>query len=59
MESEKELAAVHNEAKLWTLKAAISDFPIPIHPGAIKYFKEANVWTPELEKTQQELLKSF
>ena len=27
--------------------------------GAIRYFKEAGVWTPEMDKWQAEQLKAF
>ncbi len=39
-----------------TLKLAVSDFPIPVHAGAIKYFKEKGVWTAEHQKIQDALL---
>jgi TRAP-type uncharacterized transport system substrate-binding protein len=31
------------------------DFPIPFHPGAIRYFKEAKMWTPAHEARQKHL----
>lgn len=31
--------------------------PIPFHPGAVKYFREAGVWTPVLDAYQREHLK--
>lgn len=37
--------------KGWEIKKAIRPpGNVPFHKGAIKYFKEAGVWTPELEK---------
>ncbi|WP_102346032.1 TAXI family TRAP transporter solute-binding subunit [Bacillus sp. Marseille-P3661] len=59
LENEERVAALHNEGKEWTLEAALTNPPIPYHPGAIKYFKEINAWTPELEKIQQDLVNSF
>ena len=57
MESQKELAAVHNVGKEWTMENTLKKPPAPFHPGAIKYFKEKGVWTPALDQAQQELLK--
>ena len=57
MESQKELEAVHNVGKEWTLKNSVKKPPAPFHPGAIKYFKEKDAWSAALEQTQQQLLK--
>jgi TRAP transporter TAXI family solute receptor len=57
MESQKELAAVHNVGKEWTMENTLKKPPAPFHPGAIKYFKEKGAWTPVLDQAQQELLK--
>ena len=57
MESQKELEAVHNVGKEWTLKNTLKKPPAPFHPGAIKYFKEKGAWSAGLEQTQQQLLK--
>lgn len=47
----------HAAAKEWTLKEALDAPTVPYHPGAVRYFKEKNVWTPALEKSQAELAK--
>jgi uncharacterized protein len=57
MESQKELAAVHNVGKEWTLENTLKKPPVPFHPGAVKYFHEKGVWTASLEQLQQQLLK--
>ncbi|RXT02837.1 TAXI family TRAP transporter solute-binding subunit [Ammoniphilus sp. CFH 90114] len=31
--------------------------PVPYHPGVVKFFKDQGLWTEEVEKRQQELLK--
>lgn len=47
---------VHAEAKEWTMKNSLDSFPLPFHPGAIKYYKEMGAWTSEIEKRQHDLL---
>lgn len=43
MEHKDELVAVHREAKNITLEAQASGSPIPMHPGARKYWEERGV----------------
>ena len=50
-----EFHGFHGVAKQWTLKETLDEPKIPFHPGAVRYFKEKKVWTPELEKEQAEL----
>ncbi len=50
-----EFHGFHSAAKEWTLKETLDEPKIPFHPGAIRYFKEKNVWTPALEKEQASL----
>jgi hypothetical protein len=51
---------MHKAMPAWNIKGAVTDpSPVPYHDGAIKYFKEAGVWTPELDKWQAEQLKNF
>jgi len=50
-----EFHTFHGVAKQWTLKETLDDPKIPFHPGAIRYFKEKNAWTPEMEKLQAAL----
>ena len=47
-----EFHTFHGVAKQWTLKETLDEPKIPFHPGAIRYFKEKKLWTPELEKEQ-------
>jgi len=47
----------HASTGAFTLDLALgSAGSAPFHVGAVKYYKERGVWTPELEETQQRLL---
>jgi TRAP transporter TAXI family solute receptor len=50
-----EFHSFHAAAKEWTLEQTLELPTIPYDAGAIRYFKERNVWTPELTKEQAEL----
>lgn len=39
-----QLVAVHQEAANISLESAVKASPAPFHPGAIRYYKEQNVW---------------
>ena len=39
-----ELAAIHAEAANLTLTSAVTGSPTPFHDGAIRYYREQNVW---------------
>jgi len=53
----KELIPIHGVFRQWTHARMIHKKPvIPYHDGAIRFFKEKNLWTAELEKIQKELL---
>jgi uncharacterized protein len=53
----KDFHAVHASAREYTVDNSLQDPAIPYHPGAIRYYKEINRWTPEMEKLQAKLLK--
>ena len=45
----------HPWLKQFTLKNMVRNASsLPFHPGSVKYFREAGVWTPELEAYQKE-----
>jgi TRAP transporter TAXI family solute receptor len=46
-------------AKESTLKRAVANATIPFHAGAVKFYRDAGVWTPELEKWQTDQLKKL
>ncbi len=41
------LQSIHKATKEMSLKSAIAGLPMPLHPGAARYFKEAGVAIPE------------
>lgn len=43
----------------WTLEGAARAFVLPYHPGAIRYYKEAKLWTAEMDKKQNEVLQEL
>ncbi len=43
-ERQADLVAIHPEAKNLSLKTAVEGSPAPFHAGAIRYYREQNVW---------------
>ncbi|HLT79216.1 MAG TPA: TAXI family TRAP transporter solute-binding subunit [Ferrovibrio sp.] len=41
----------------WDIKRQVFDWVVPVHEGAIKYFKEIGVWKPEYDKNNDDLIK--
>jgi TRAP transporter TAXI family solute receptor len=48
---------VHPLANQTTLKKALQVVVVPFHDGAIRFYKEAGLWTAELDARQKELLR--
>jgi len=56
-EHAKEVQPISAEMRQFSPKIMVAIPPIPYHPGSVRLFKEKGVWTNELEKAQQALLK--
>lgn len=51
-----ELEALHPLFKRWSKEhQALTNFTVPYHPGAIKFYKEAKVWTDKHEARLKEI----
>ncbi len=56
MDNTKEFSTYHKAAAQWTPKRTLKNAALPFHPGTIRYFKEKDLWTSELEANQKKLL---
>jgi TRAP transporter TAXI family solute receptor len=52
MENPKDVGAIHPAAKEIMVKNFFGNIQAPFHPGAIMYYKEIGVWTPQIQKVQ-------
>jgi TRAP transporter TAXI family solute receptor len=54
----KDYQPIHPLLKLWTPETFLNPyFTMPYHDGAIQFYRDKGVWTPELEAKQKQLLK--
>ena len=44
-------------AKGWRLTSDSFDYPIPVHPGAVRFYKEKGLWKPEDDRNNAKLVK--
>lgn len=56
LENQKELIPVHRDFQAWSPERAVKNLGMPYHPGAVRYYKEKKLWTPEMEQLQKSLL---
>jgi TRAP transporter TAXI family solute receptor len=57
-ENTKEFSSYHKAARAYTGKRTLDNFKLPLHNGAIRYFKEKGKWTAAHAKLQAKLLAS-
>jgi TRAP transporter TAXI family solute receptor len=51
---------MHRAMPAWNIKQAVKDpSPVPYHAGAIRFFKEAGVWSAEMDEWQAKQMKDF
>ena len=51
-----ELQSIHPQFKKWTKDVqAITNFTVPYHPGAVKFFRDAGVWTAKHDARMKEI----
>jgi TRAP transporter TAXI family solute receptor len=54
----KEFASYHSANRAWTVAHTLDHPTVPLHPGAIRYFKEAGLWTQANDQEQAKLLST-
>ena len=53
----EKLKPIHPVFKEWTReRMPTHEITMPYHPGAVRFLKEKKVWTPEMDKAQQQQL---
>lgn len=55
----KEYAPIHPLLRFWTPETFINKYiTLPYHNGAIQFYKDKGVWTPEMEKIHNKVLNA-
>lgn len=54
-ENHQDVSKIHAAARQWTPQSTADNPAMPLHPGVIKYLKEAGVWSADLEAQQAKL----
>jgi uncharacterized protein len=58
IENLAQLIKMNAAFKDWSKEGTVHDPQIPLHPGAVRYYKEAGIWNAKLEETQKNLLSA-
>ena len=54
-----ELTPIHPLLKNWKKAMVYEGAIFPYHPGAVRFYKEAGVWTDQIENIQKKLLSQL
>ncbi len=54
----QEFVSVHPTAFSMTIDHALDTIPVPLHDGAVKYYKDRNLWNNEIARKQESLIQN-